>query len=120
MVVLGSREQLCIHEEVSSLRGRAQTNACHSLCKKRQKRYCAHFPRVAGKYVRLMGDNAFFLTMVPRRNRLVGELVLCKILYLLIYIKGRNLARTSSDTDLLKVITCDAIYNNYYLFRNIR
>ncbi|WOG99221.1 hypothetical protein DCAR_0518569 [Daucus carota subsp. sativus] len=47
MVVLGSREQLCIHEEVSSLRGRAQTNACHSLCKKRQKRYCAHFPRVA-------------------------------------------------------------------------
>lgn len=47
MVVLGSREQLCIHEEVSLLRGRAQTNACHSLCKKRTKRYCAHFSRVA-------------------------------------------------------------------------
>ncbi|KAL7162430.1 hypothetical protein ACSBR2_042840 [Camellia fascicularis] len=47
MVVLGSREQLCIHEEVSLLRGRTQTNACHSLCKKRKKRYCRHFPRVA-------------------------------------------------------------------------
>ncbi|KAG5537665.1 hypothetical protein RHGRI_024945 [Rhododendron griersonianum] len=47
MVVLGSREQLCIHEEVSLLRGRTQTNACHSLCKKRTKRYCSHFPRVA-------------------------------------------------------------------------
>nr|GMC77545.1 regulator of telomere elongation helicase 1 homolog isoform X2 [Ipomoea batatas] len=47
MVVLGSREQLCIHEEVSLLRGRTQTNACHLLCKKRTKRYCAHFSRVA-------------------------------------------------------------------------
>ncbi|KAM7483732.1 hypothetical protein LguiB_008315 [Lonicera macranthoides] len=47
MVVLGSREQLCIHKDVSLLRGRAQTNACHSLCRKRKKRYCAHYPRVA-------------------------------------------------------------------------
>ncbi|CAI9773626.1 unnamed protein product [Fraxinus pennsylvanica] len=47
MVVLGSREQLCIHEEVSLIRGKAQTNACHSLCKKRTKQYCAHFSRVA-------------------------------------------------------------------------
>ncbi|KAA8541819.1 hypothetical protein F0562_022971 [Nyssa sinensis] len=47
MVVLGSREQLCIHEEVSLLHGRTQTNACHSLCRKRTKRYCAHYPRVA-------------------------------------------------------------------------
>ncbi|XP_060205661.1 regulator of telomere elongation helicase 1 homolog isoform X2 [Lycium barbarum] len=47
MVVLGSREQLCIHEEVSLLRGKTQTNACHALCKKRKKRYCAHFSRVA-------------------------------------------------------------------------
>ncbi|KAL3632993.1 Regulator of telomere elongation helicase 1 [Castilleja foliolosa] len=46
MVVLGSREQLCIHEQVSLLRGKAQTNACHALCKKRTKRYCAHFSRV--------------------------------------------------------------------------
>lgn len=51
MVVLGSREQLCIHEEVSLLRGRTQTNACHLLCKKRTKRYCAHFSRVAGTTV---------------------------------------------------------------------
>lgn len=47
MVVLGSREQLCIHEEVSQLRGKTQTNACHALCKKHKKRYCAHFSRVA-------------------------------------------------------------------------
>ncbi|KAJ8553380.1 hypothetical protein K7X08_024058 [Anisodus acutangulus] len=47
MVVLGSREQLCIHEEVSLLRGKTQTNACHALCKKSKKRYCAHFSRVA-------------------------------------------------------------------------
>ncbi|XAR50624.1 DNA helicase [Bertholletia excelsa] len=46
MVVLGSREQLCIHEEVSLLHGRTQTNACHSLCRKRKKRFCRHFPRV--------------------------------------------------------------------------
>ncbi|CAI9114101.1 OLC1v1014741C1 [Oldenlandia corymbosa var. corymbosa] len=46
MVVLGSREQLCIHEDVRVLRGKAQTNACHLLCKKRRKRYCSHFSRV--------------------------------------------------------------------------
>ncbi|KAK4381734.1 Regulator of telomere elongation helicase 1 [Sesamum angolense] len=46
MVVLGSREQLCIHDQVSLLRGKAQTNACQALCKKRTKRYCAHFSRV--------------------------------------------------------------------------
>ena len=48
MVVLGSREQLCIHEKVRSLHGKAQTNACHALCKKRKKHYCAHFSRVSG------------------------------------------------------------------------
>ncbi|XP_011072337.2 regulator of telomere elongation helicase 1, partial [Sesamum indicum] len=46
MVVLGSREQLCIHDQVSLLRGKAQTNACQTLCKKHTKRYCAHFSRV--------------------------------------------------------------------------
>ncbi|XP_043701718.1 regulator of telomere elongation helicase 1 homolog isoform X2 [Telopea speciosissima] len=46
MVVLGSREQLCIHDEVRILRGRAQTNACHSLCRGRKKR-CTHYTRVA-------------------------------------------------------------------------
>ncbi|CAK9185657.1 unnamed protein product [Ilex paraguariensis] len=46
MVVLGSREQLCIHEEVSQLHGKTQTNACHTLRKKSKKRYCAHYPRV--------------------------------------------------------------------------
>ncbi|XP_062156859.1 regulator of telomere elongation helicase 1 homolog isoform X3 [Alnus glutinosa] len=47
MVVLGSREQLCIHDEVSLLRGKAQTNACHLLCRKRGKRNCVHHSRVA-------------------------------------------------------------------------
>ncbi|KAK9066251.1 hypothetical protein SSX86_013572 [Deinandra increscens subsp. villosa] len=47
MVVLGSREQLCIHPDVSLLHGRTQTNACHSLCQKRTKRYCTHYSRVS-------------------------------------------------------------------------
>ncbi|CAH1422593.1 unnamed protein product [Lactuca virosa] len=47
MVVLGSREQLCIHPDVSLLHGKTQTNACHFLCQKRTKRYCTHFPRVS-------------------------------------------------------------------------
>ncbi|KAF7814283.1 regulator of telomere elongation helicase 1-like protein isoform X1 [Senna tora] len=42
MIVLGSREQLCIHDEVSLLRGKTQTNACHLLCRKRAKRRCNH------------------------------------------------------------------------------
>ncbi|XP_028756068.1 regulator of telomere elongation helicase 1 homolog isoform X1 [Neltuma alba] len=45
MVVLGSREQLCIHDQVSLLRGRTQTNACHLLCRRRGKngkRRCNH------------------------------------------------------------------------------
>lgn len=47
MVILGSREQLCIHNEVSLLRGRAQTNACRSLCRRREKKHCGHYSRVA-------------------------------------------------------------------------
>ncbi|KQK08543.1 hypothetical protein BRADI_2g42410v3 [Brachypodium distachyon] len=39
MAVLGSREQMCIHDEVSKLRGKAQNNGCHYLCK---KRLCCH------------------------------------------------------------------------------
>ncbi|ANM58743.1 RAD3-like DNA-binding helicase protein [Arabidopsis thaliana] len=46
MVVLGSREQLCVNEEVNSLRGKALTNACQYLCKKRGKRQCNHFNRL--------------------------------------------------------------------------
>lgn len=56
MVVLGSREQLCIHDEVSLLNGRTQTNACHFLCRrpkrekseKSEKPRCTHYSRVAG------------------------------------------------------------------------
>ncbi|KAM3747686.1 hypothetical protein ACB098_05G053700 [Castanea mollissima] len=47
MVVLGSREQLCIHDKVSLLRGKTQTNACRMLCRKRGKRTCAHYSHVA-------------------------------------------------------------------------
>ncbi|GAV72683.1 DEAD_2 domain-containing protein/Helicase_C_2 domain-containing protein [Cephalotus follicularis] len=48
MVILGSREQLCIHDNVSLLRGRAQTNACQSHCRKRDKKHqCVHFPLVS-------------------------------------------------------------------------
>lgn len=56
-VVLGSRQQLCIHDEVSLLDGRAQTNACHFLCRKRgktekdEKHCCRHYSRVAGIYL---------------------------------------------------------------------
>ncbi|GJM94023.1 hypothetical protein PR202_ga10634 [Eleusine coracana subsp. coracana] len=44
MAVLGSREQMCIHDEVRTLCGRAQNNACHYLCK---KRLCRHQNHVA-------------------------------------------------------------------------
>lgn len=48
MVILGSREQLCIHDEVSLLRGKAQTNACHYVCRKRKSGRCAQFTLAAG------------------------------------------------------------------------
>ncbi|XP_073396887.1 regulator of telomere elongation helicase 1 homolog isoform X3 [Physcomitrium patens] len=44
MVVLGSREQMCIHREVQNLRGRAQNHACRSLTKGRN---CKHYNGVA-------------------------------------------------------------------------
>lgn len=50
MLVLGSREQLCVNEEVNSLRGKALSNACQYLCKKRGKLQCNHFNRVPGTY----------------------------------------------------------------------
>ncbi|CAN6455799.1 unnamed protein product [Victoria cruziana] len=40
MVILGSREQMCIHDKVKNLHGRLQNNICHSLCKKRR---CYHY-----------------------------------------------------------------------------
>ncbi|CAN1836442.1 Regulator of telomere elongation helicase 1 homolog [Linum perenne] len=42
-VIQESREQLCIHEEVSKLHGKAQTNACRHISRNRGKRQCAHF-----------------------------------------------------------------------------
>lgn len=45
MAILGSREQMCIHDEVRSVRGRAQNNACHYVCR---KRLCRHHSLVSG------------------------------------------------------------------------
>ncbi|XP_068652271.1 regulator of telomere elongation helicase 1 homolog [Aristolochia californica] len=44
MVVLGSREQMCIHKKVETLQGRAQNSACQSLCKSRK---CFHHTLVS-------------------------------------------------------------------------
>jgi len=49
MVIFGSREQLCVHEEVSLLRGKVQNNTCHLICRKREKYQCSHYSRVEGK-----------------------------------------------------------------------
>ncbi|XP_074285300.1 regulator of telomere elongation helicase 1 homolog isoform X2 [Silene latifolia] len=43
MMVLGSREQLCIHEKVKLLRGRAQSNSCQYHRKRSNKRACGHY-----------------------------------------------------------------------------
>ncbi|KAK7261835.1 hypothetical protein RIF29_28156 [Crotalaria pallida] len=48
MIVLGSREQLCIHDQVKKLRGKTQTNACRVLCRRRGKLQCEHFSKVSG------------------------------------------------------------------------
>lgn len=43
MTILGSREQLCIHPEVSELSGTAQSQACRSKTRKNQ---CQYFTRL--------------------------------------------------------------------------
>ncbi|XP_072959072.1 regulator of telomere elongation helicase 1 homolog [Typha angustifolia] len=44
MTVLGSREQMCIHDEVRQIQGRAQNSACQYVCR---KRLCRHHSRVS-------------------------------------------------------------------------
>ncbi|KAK9130870.1 hypothetical protein Sjap_011357 [Stephania japonica] len=44
MGVLGSREQLCIHDEVKLFSGKAQNNACQYLCRIRE---CSYHSRVS-------------------------------------------------------------------------
>ncbi|KAL9232065.1 hypothetical protein vseg_007211 [Gypsophila vaccaria] len=51
MMVIGSREQLCIHEKVKVLRGRAQTNACQYLRKRSTKHSCGHY-KLTADYVK--------------------------------------------------------------------
>ncbi|KAI4329268.1 hypothetical protein L6164_021552 [Bauhinia variegata] len=48
MIVLGSREQLCIHDRVSLLQGRTQNNVCRILCRRRGKDHCNHNQKVPG------------------------------------------------------------------------
>ncbi|CAI0422813.1 unnamed protein product [Linum tenue] len=55
-VIQESREQLCIHEEVRTLRGKAQSNACRFLCRKSAKRQCAHFSQTSVKQNPHLGD----------------------------------------------------------------
>ncbi|KAK9100891.1 hypothetical protein Scep_024321 [Stephania cephalantha] len=43
MGVLGSREQLCIHDEVRLFSGKAQNNACQYLCRIRECSYHSRF-----------------------------------------------------------------------------
>lgn len=60
MTVLGSREQFCIHDEVSLLKGRMQSNACRFLRRRpvkkqseeqdeeQHKKRCQHYSCVSG------------------------------------------------------------------------
>ncbi|KAL6882066.1 hypothetical protein ACP4OV_011538 [Aristida adscensionis] len=71
MAVLGSREQMCIHKEVGNLRGRAQNNACHYLCK---KRLCQHNNLVA-EYMKKnpeLGSEPFDIEDLVNTGRLKG------------------------------------------------
>ncbi|KAJ8452039.1 hypothetical protein Cgig2_016620 [Carnegiea gigantea] len=47
MIVLGSREQLCIHDKVKLLHGKAQTNACRYVRNRRIRHPCRHFKLTA-------------------------------------------------------------------------
>lgn len=64
MAILGSREQMCIHDDVRLLRGKAQNHACQYMCKKRK---CRHHPPVSGtssKYTHFLGNFILhFLTL---------------------------------------------------------
>ncbi|CAL9115659.1 unnamed protein product, partial [Musa acuminata var. zebrina] len=71
MAVLGSREQMCIHDEVRLLRGRAQNNACHYLCK---KRLCPHQPGVS-EYMKKhheLGNEPFDIEDLVNTGRTMG------------------------------------------------
>ncbi|KAF6141002.1 hypothetical protein GIB67_006631 [Kingdonia uniflora] len=59
MVVLGSRDQLCIHDDVRLLRGKAQTNACRFLCRKQSKHKCFNYHGVSG-WPKLIADIYIF------------------------------------------------------------
>ncbi|GAB4842166.1 Regulator of telomere elongation helicase 1 [Ancistrocladus abbreviatus] len=74
MVILGSREQLCIHEQVRLLHGKAQTNACQYLRKKRTKRYCRHF-NLAGDFLKTnphLGDEPIDIEDLVNLGRSCG------------------------------------------------
>ncbi|KAH7331577.1 hypothetical protein KP509_20G041000 [Ceratopteris richardii] len=71
MVVLGSREQMCIHHEVKQLRGYSQNQACRALCKTRS---CHHQNRVSG-YLQShpdMGEEPFDIEDLVNIGRIKG------------------------------------------------
>uniref|UniRef100_B9GX03 Helicase ATP-binding domain-containing protein n=1 Tax=Populus trichocarpa TaxID=3694 RepID=B9GX03_POPTR len=48
-VIQEDQLQLCVHEEVSLLRGKVQNNTCHLNCRKREKYQCSHYSRAEVK-----------------------------------------------------------------------
>ncbi|XP_055961935.1 regulator of telomere elongation helicase 1 homolog isoform X2 [Mercurialis annua] len=75
MVILGSREQLCIHDEISLLRGRAQTHACQYVCRRKEKRgQCIHFSKVPGFVERnpCLGDEPIDIEDLVKMGRRFG------------------------------------------------
>lgn len=62
MAILGSREQMCIHDDVRLLRGKAQNHACQYMCKKRK---CRHHPPVSGTSSKYTPFSWKFYSTVP-------------------------------------------------------
>lgn len=80
MVVLGSREQMCIRSDVKLLRGRIQNQACRALCKSRS---CHHQNRVS-EYLQShpeMGEEPFDIEELVNIGRTQGPYVCLALLY---------------------------------------
>ncbi|KAL5698490.1 DNA helicase [Ranunculus cassubicifolius] len=71
MVVIGSREQLCINDDVQVLHGRAQTNFCQFL---RKKRKCKHFSKLTDflKDNSTLGDDPIDIEDLVNIGRMQG------------------------------------------------
>ena len=100
MVVLGSREQLCIHDEVSLLRGRTQNNACRSLCRKRGNRHCNHFTRVSGYSLSIYCICIAYFVLCPPRYMI-------KLLEIVMVSNFRRVQRTSMRVFIMIILKND-------------